>query len=128
MCPKKYSIEIDHEWRIIRYKHSGIIHAEEIEEAWGEFLKIKDFTQDKYNLLSDYRNGKFQIPLSHLPEMIEFMRKIESVVRGRKQALIVDHPYSVAGSIIFMNKVYKEIGFKVKVFSTLPAAIKWLTG
>jgi hypothetical protein len=123
----KYSIEIDHEWRIIRYKHSGIIHAEEIEEAWGEFLKIKDFTQNGYNLLSDYRDGKFKIPISHLSKMIEFMREIEGVVKGRKQALIVSHPYSVAGSIIFRDRVYKEIGFKVKLFSTEPAALKWLT-
>jgi hypothetical protein len=65
--------------------------------------------------------------LSHLSEMIKFMRKIGAHVKGRKQALIVDSPYSVAGSIVFKNKVYKEIGFDVKVFSTEPAALKWLT-
>lgn len=123
----KYSISIDHELRIIRYRHSGIIHAEDIEEAWGEFINMPDFTQNKYELLSDYRDGKFKIPLSHLSEMIKFMRKIEAHVKGRKQALIVDSPYSVAGSIIFKNKVYKEIGFDVKVFSTEAAALKWLT-
>lgn len=126
MNPVQYSIAIDHDLRIIRYKHSGDIHAEEIEDAWKEFLKIEEFAQNDFNLLSDYRNGRFKIPISHLPEMMKFMRNIEPVVRGRKQALIVDHPYSVAGSIIFMNKVNKEIGFKVKVFSTEAAGLKWL--
>ncbi len=122
----KYNISIDHELRIIRYKHSGIIHAEDIEDAWSDFLKIQDFTQNKYELLSDYRNGKFQMKLSDLSGVIGFMHEIENIVKGKKQALIVDNPYSVATSILFKNKVYKEIGFNVKVFSTEPAALKWL--
>ena len=122
----KYTISIDHELRIIRYKHSGIIHAEDIEDAWSDFLKIQDFTQNKYELLSDYRNGKFQMKLSDLSGVIGFMHEIENIVKGKKQALIVDNPYSVATSILFKNKVYKEIGFNVKVFSTEPAALKWL--
>lgn len=122
----KYTISIDHELRIIRYRHSGIIHAEDIEDAWSDFLKTQDFTQNKYELLSDYRNGEFQMKLNDLSGVIDFMREIENIVKGKKQALIVDNPYSVATSILFKNKVYKEIGFNVKVFSTEPAALKWL--
>ena len=122
----KYTISIDHELRIIRYRHSGIIHAEDIEDAWGEFLNMPDFTQKEYKLLSDYRDGKFQMKLSDLSGVIGFMREIENIVKGKKQALIVDNPYSVATSILFKNKVYKEIGFIVKAFSTEPAALKWL--
>jgi hypothetical protein len=82
--------------------------------------------QLKYNLLSDYKACKFEIKLSQLSGIIEFLRAIENIVKGKKQALIVDNPYSVATSILFKNKVYKEIGFNVKVFSTEPAALKWL--
>ncbi len=123
----KYSISIDHELRIIRYAHDGIIHHEDIGEAWKELLTMTEFTQLKYNLLSDYRNGKLQIGRKFIPELIEFMRAIESVVKGKKQALIVDEPHSVVASMLFEAKVQKEIGFKVNVFSTEAAALHWLS-
>lgn len=123
----KYSISINHELKIIRYKHSGLIDAGDIGKAWKEFLTIKEFTILKYNLLSDYRNGKFQIAIRYLPEIIDFMRAIENVVRGKKQALIVDEPYSVAASMLFEAEVNLQVGFKVEVFTTETAALKWLT-
>ena len=122
----KYSIAIDNELKLIRYKHSGIIIAKDIEEAWFEFLSFQEFTVLNYNLLSDYRNGKFQIPINFLPEIISFMLKIESVVRGKKQALIVDEPYSVAASMLFKNEVNKKVGFIVQVFTTETAALQWM--
>ncbi len=97
----KYSIDIDHEHKLIKYKHPGLIHSEDIEKAWGEFLTFKEFTDLKYNLFSDYRNGKFLIPIALLPEIIKFMKQIEAIVKGKKQALLVDEPYSVATSMLF---------------------------
>ncbi len=123
----KYRIQIDHESRIIRYRHSGIIFPEDIENAWSEFLSLKEFTVLKYHLLSDYREGHFQMSFRELPNVIDFMRPIENVVRGKKQALIVDNPHGVAGSILFIDDVYREVGFIVKVFSTESAALNWLT-
>ncbi|MEE4116677.1 MAG: hypothetical protein V2I37_10935 [Marinilabiliaceae bacterium] len=122
----KYSISIDHEHKLIRYRHRGLIFAGDIEKAWFDFLAYKEFTELGYNLFSDYRNGKFEIPLDFLPEIIVFMKKIESVVRGKKQALLVDEPYSVAASMLFENEVNKEVGFNVQVFSTEIAALEWL--
>ena len=123
----KYSISIDHELRIIRYAHDGIIHHEDIGEAWKEFLAMKEFTLLKYNLLSDYKNGKLEISREFLPELMNFMRSIEPIVKGKKQAIIVDEPYSVAASMLFEAEVHKEIGFKVKIFSTETAALQWLS-
>ena len=122
----RYSIEIDHKLRLIRYKHPGKIRSEDIQDAWFEFLKMPEFTQNKYRLLSDYRGGKFQIQLNQLAEIIEFMRSIEDIVREKKQAIISDDPYSVAGSTLFKKRVYKETGFDIKVFTTETAALKWL--
>jgi len=122
----KYSISLDHELKLVKYKHPGIILAEDIEDAWKTFLSYKEFTEQKYNLFSDYRNGKFQIPVAAMGEIIKFMHNIESIVRGKKQALIVDEPYSVAASMLFEAKVKLEVGFDVQVFNTEGAALKWL--
>jgi len=121
-----FSIIIDHELKIIRYTHYRLICALDIEKAWSIFLNMKEFTELNYNLLSDYRGGKFQMSVNVLPEIIKFIRVIENIVKGKKQALIVDDPYSVAGSMLFESKVIEEIGFIVKVFSTEVAALKWL--
>lgn len=81
----KYSINIDHEHKLIKYRHSGIIFAEDIEEAWNEFLTFEEFTLLNYNLFSDYRNGKFKIAPDFLPDIIFFMKKIENIVRGKSK-------------------------------------------
>ncbi len=49
----KYTIEIDHQLKIIRYTDSGNILEEEIGAAWDDFLGIPEFTNQKYNLLTD---------------------------------------------------------------------------
>ncbi|SMO67129.1 SpoIIAA-like [Saccharicrinis carchari] len=122
----KFSISVDHDLRIVRYTHSGLITKEDIGEAWAELLTMKEFTQLNYNLLSDYRKGKFEIPLDALPEIIEFLHTVKHVVQAKKQALIVNDPYSVAASILFLEKVGKETGFEVQVFSTKVSALNWL--
>lgn len=122
----KYTININHKLKLIEYKHSGLIYAEDIGEAWTELLALQEFTNLKYNLLSDYRNGKFQFQPELLDEIVNYMKNIEMIVRGKKQALIVDDPLSVAKSMLFENEVYKNVGFNVQVFSTKKSALRWL--
>ncbi|MCU4164975.1 hypothetical protein [Carboxylicivirga caseinilyticus] len=122
----RFSISIDHKHKIIRYKHSGIIQSEDIEEAWAKFLKMPEFTQMNYDLLSDYRHGRFNIVQSQLVHIIEFLQAVEPIIKGKKQALIVDDPYSVAASMIFVKEVYEKLGFIVKVFATEEAAFNWI--
>ena len=122
----KYTIKINHELKLIEYKHSGLILAEDIGDAWKEFLALPEFTNLKFNLLSDYRNGKFQFHHKSVSEIVDYMERIEIFVREKKQALIVDNPHDVAISILFENRVYKKIGFNVQVFSTEKATLRWL--
>jgi len=77
---ERFSITIDHELKLIRYRHTGCIKAEEIEQAWLEFLNLKEFTNLGYNLLSDYRGGRFEIPVKFLPELMNFMNAIREVI------------------------------------------------
>jgi hypothetical protein len=122
----KYSISIDHELKIVRYRQSELINVEDICEAWNELLTFQEFTVLKYNLLSDFRNGKFQIKIGYLSEAINFLESIETIVRGKEHALIVEEPYSVAISLLFIEKANKQVGFNVQLFTTEVSALKWL--
>jgi len=122
----KYSIKIDHHLKLIRYKHSGLLKSNDIELAWKEFLGMEEFTELKYNLLSDYTDAEFDIPVDFLPELIEFMQNIKPIVEGKKQSLIVTGPFTTAASMLFETEVNKEVGFLVKVFSTEEKALEWL--
>lgn len=124
---KNYTINIDHKLRIIKYTHSGPIKAEDIGEVWEQLLTMEEFTQSGYNLFSDYRDADFKIPLNFLPDLMKFMRGIKDIVKGKKQALIVENPYDVAISMIFENEVNKEIEFNVRVFATEASALQWLS-
>ncbi|MCE1164978.1 MAG: STAS/SEC14 domain-containing protein [Bacteroidetes bacterium] len=123
-----YSIDLDHSQKLVKYRHTGNIKAPEIEQAWGDFLGMKEFTEMKYNLLSDYRNSKFDIPLDYMPQIVEFYRPISHIVKSKRQALIIDDNYSMAASILFVEKMFTEIGFIIQVFTTEEAAVKWLAG
>lgn len=123
----KYSIDLEPKHKIIRYKHSGIIKAEDIGYVWeNEFLKMKEFTELKYNLFSDYTDAVLEIPVEFLEELMKFMLGIQSIVKGKKQSIIVSDPYSTAASLLFENEINKSIGFLVKVFTTKEAALNWL--
>lgn len=121
-----YTIRLDHDLKIIRYKHIGTISSEDISYAWEEFLNMKEFTEQQYNLFSDYRDATINIPLSFLEELLSYMNKIKHIVKGKKQCLIVSDPQSTAASLIFENEANTKIGFIVQVFSTEDAGIKWL--
>jgi len=121
-----FSIEADHDLKIIRYRHSGRLTYDEIGQAWMQLLSMKEFTEMKYNLLSDYRDAIFDMELEEADRIVDFMRTIEPVVRGKKQSLIVTDPYSTAGSVLFQEQVYKKVGFIVNTFSTIEGGLKWL--
>lgn len=123
-----FTLTIDHELKIIRYKHVGEInHHEEIGEVWQQLLSMEEFTKQGYNLLSDYREAQFKFPPSVLYEIVAFLEQLEPILRGKKQSLLMTDPGSTAYSILFESAVFHAIGFRVKVFSTEQAAIRYVT-
>ncbi len=121
-----YKISVDYDLQIVRYKHSGLIKAADVGQAWQELLLIPEFSHNKYNLLSDYRNSKFDMSMEEMRGIIEYLRNLDHVLRGKKQSLLVDNPNSTALSLLFENAVNVQIGFLVKVFTSERAAINWL--
>jgi len=121
-----FTIEIDKQLKIIRYKHSGDIKKDDIGEAWNNFLGMIEFTEQKYNLLSDYRDSVFIANQSDIDIICTFLSNIKNIIDGKKQAIIVDNPSNTALSYIFEDQIYKQTNFIVKIFSTEEAAINWL--
>jgi hypothetical protein len=121
-----YSIKIDHDNTLIRYKHSGRIGKEEIGAAWQEFLGMEEFTTLKYNLLSDYSDAIFKINAHDVELITNFLSQLKEMLENKKQAMIIRNPLDTAITMLFEARVYREIGFKVSIFYTEEAALRWL--
>ncbi|HPE56463.1 MAG TPA: hypothetical protein P5514_01325 [Bacteroidales bacterium] len=122
-----YSIQIDHNNKLIHYRHSGNITAIDIGVAWQEFLLLDEFTQKKYNLFSDYREARFLMHDKDISAICDFLLNLKDILYQKKQAIVISEPLSTAISILFTGEVIDRVGFDVKVFSTECAAFGWLT-
>jgi len=121
-----YTLRIDHDNKLIHYKHYGDITKEDIGLAWQELLKLDEFVQMQYNLLTDYREAKFLMKENEVGEITMFLSQLKPILNGKKQALLLSEPLSTALSMLFVGEVVKEVGFIVEVFSTMKAALRWI--
>lgn len=121
-----YTLELNHQEKIVYYTHKGVINKNHIGEVWGKLLQMPEFTQKQYNMLSDYREASFLMSPSENNDIIGFMMNIQDIVRGKKQAIIITDHLSTAVSLLFQNSVNRQVGFRVKIFSTAEEGKKWL--
>ena len=121
-----YSLTIHHDKKYIHYTHDGVIERKEIGEVWSQLLKTAEFTEKKYNLLSDYRGATFNFSVSDLDVIENFLESLKNILTGKKNAVIVEAPHETVISILFENKMSRKINFHVKTFSTEEAAIYYL--
>ncbi len=127
MGEKSYSLKTDHANKLIRYRHWGKIIPEDVGKVWEELLENEAFTREKYNLLSDYRRGEFIAKSNDVKIICDILYSLKTILKGKKQALILDSPMNTALSMLFEGQVNKKVGFIVKVFSTEAAALDWLS-
>ena len=123
----KFNLQIDHDLKLIRYTHTGDLRREDIGKAWDELLKTKEFTEEKYNLLSVYQEAKFIGDKEDVNAICDILVQLKAILRNKKQAMVIDEAVSTALSMLFVDEAIQQIGFIVKVFSTEEAAIKWLS-
>lgn len=121
-----YIADIDKEFKFIRITYSGMISREDLASVWGYLLSLKEFTKFKYNLLSDYRNSKFNIVEKEEDKMLEFLISIKYVLNGKKEAAILSDPRDTALSFLIQMNTFEKVGYIVKIFSTEKAAMEWL--
>lgn len=121
-----YNIEVNYLGKFIRYKHVGTIKRSEIGAVWDQLLQTPEFTDQGFNLLSDYSEGKFDFTIEDLDPIDEFLSAIKHILKGKKNAVVVNNPNDTIISLMFESKTARDIGFRVKVFSTLEAAYRFL--
>ena len=118
--------EIDHKLKIIRNTYSGIITKEDLANVWRHLLSLKEFTELKYNLLSDYRTSRFDISNKEGDSMLQFLVSIKNILNGKKEGAILSNPKDTALSMLLQMKTYEKVGYIVRLFSTEKAALFWL--
>ena len=123
-----YSVKINHANKLIHYQHRGQISRQEIGEVWDEFLTLEEFKINKYNIVSDYRNSTFIATHNDIEIICDILSSLEYILKGKKQALILDSPMNTALSVLFEGEANKRVGFIVKIFSTEEAALNWILG
>ncbi|MBN1116117.1 MAG: hypothetical protein JXA77_02865 [Bacteroidales bacterium] len=122
-----FTIEIDHSIKIVRNTYYGIIVKEDLSNVWHHLLTLKEFTELKYNLFSDYRKSNFDIIPKEEDRMLDFLVSIKHILDGKKEAAILNNPKDTALSVLMQMQAFEKVGYIVKLFSTEIAAINWLT-
>lgn len=112
--------------RFFEYRHTGLIQRDDVGDAWREMLNEKDFTVNGFDILTDYSGGEFAFSIEHTEVIDEFLYSIRHILKGKRQAVVADNPFSTALSMLYASKLYDEIGFSIEVFSTREAAVRWL--
>ena len=118
--------EIDHKLKIVRNTYTGNITKEDLANVWRHLLSLKEFTELKYNLLSDYRNSNFDIPLKEEDGMVQFLITVKEILNGKKEAAILSNSKDTALSTLMQIKTFETIGYIVQLFSSEEVAIKQL--
>ncbi len=122
----QFSFSFSHEDKIIFYQHKGFIDKNDIGQAWTKLLQMPEFTKLGYNLLSDYREATFNLVIEDTVLIADFLKSLESVLRGKSQAFLIANPHDIVITTLFENKVYQKVGFIVKTFSSEKEALRWL--
>jgi hypothetical protein len=79
-----FTVDINYHDNLILYKHKGFLKIEEIGEAWQELLKLKEFTELKYNLLSDYSDAKSDFGEEDVQLITDFFFSIKEILKDKK--------------------------------------------
>ena len=106
-------------------------------ETWPEEILIEDYIDVKqrqfkdsdfnpdFDVITDLRGLTQKYKDVTIQEIIDFIAKNSNNMRDRKSAVIADNPHSVASAYVFKDKS-KNLPVKIRVFSTIDAALEWL--
>ena len=122
----QFSIDLDKDLRIIKYKAWGRIDKNDIGVGWQEIIGRKEFTDLGYHVLADYRYAQFSFSIDDTTILDRIIEASKIEFKGKKNAVIVTLPHSTAISMIVKGKFHPKLGYEIEIFYTEEAAIKWL--
>lgn len=120
-------LSLDHHQEIIFRKFKSALTLEDIRESWNEILKMDEFVNYNYDLISDYRNADLKIKFRQIWEVVAFYIKNKDKLKGSCHAVVTDSPRPAAFSTFFERNYDTIIPMNYKTFATTEEALQWLS-
>lgn len=124
---QKCDHNIDHHKKIIYRKFESALTLKDIRESWNEILKMDEFADYNYNLISDYRNADLKIKFRQIREVVAFYINNKKKLKGSCHAVVTNSPRPTAFSTFFERNYDTIIPLTYKTFSTIEEALQWLS-
>lgn len=120
------SLDIIDNLGVVVHQYKGTVTPKELGNAWNTFMHLKVFRENKYDLISNYGNARFDFKIEDLEIAKKFLRKHRQTLIGKREAIVTNDPYTVALCVLFKHHAEREAGLTVNIFSSEEGALKWL--
>jgi hypothetical protein len=123
---KNLTIKLDPENRLIIEILKGEITLKDLVECQSKMINNPEFSDSYYTLL-DIRGAVFNFTKFDKIRFSVFLRDIATNFNlDRKCAIVTNSPEEVVSSIIFQKVMRAVSPLKIKIFSTIEAALEYL--
>jgi hypothetical protein len=119
-----FSFSFDKKTKILYKTYFDGITVQDITSSWLYAFEKKLIPKDTKGFILDYRSSTMNFNPEKHAEIAEFYRKNLHVFRNLKIAVLTENPKDVVISILVKEM---DHGYESKPFSTLEAAIHWIT-
>ncbi|QIA09007.1 hypothetical protein [Draconibacterium halophilum] len=111
--------------RIVFKYYFGLVTVEDVRESWLSAINQNLFPDDVIGFVLDYRKAKFDIAPGRHNEIPEFYHQHPEVFEGTRVAIVTVRPEDVVYPMLIRMK---DKGYQSIPFSTIEAAINWVSG
>ena len=122
MAEVKYEIIKSGSKNILLREFHGKVRAEDVVESFKYIFK-KYVDEDFTGIISDFTHAKFAMNIGDFQKVLKYLKQTPSIYHYQL-AIIVDTPQKTIFPIIAKTKLKK---LKIKPFSTIRAALDWLS-
>jgi len=119
----KYNYKILPEYRLIISYYSGKISENEI-ISLKETIKSDNAYNEEYNVLDDFSGTNFNLTNESFSRVLYWLK--DNFSSERNSAVLTGTPNQVANIMKFQALKDVTLPMRIKIFSTLNAALKWV--
>lgn len=121
---KKYKYQLDSSLGILFKYYYGLINIQDIESSWEYAFENNLIPKQVKGFILDYRNSNFNIKTEEHASIADFYKKHLDIFGGFKIAIITEEAKDIVIPILVKTE---DEGYSSRPFSTLEAAIKWVS-